>query len=140
MTPEEFRAAGHQLIDWIADYRDRLADFPVMARTKPGDLKARLPTTPPEQAEPFDHVFSIDGKVIRYLFEIAAVKQIHDEKRHASELGSDIGVENADDVLAANLRCRAGLALESSDGIGRRAEMRFHHLESKELSGDDMLN
>ena len=57
MTPEEFRAAGHRLIDWIADYRDRLADFPVMARTKPGDLKARLPTTPPEQAEPFDHVF-----------------------------------------------------------------------------------
>jgi aromatic-L-amino-acid decarboxylase len=57
MTPEEFRAAGHQLIDWIADYRTRVADFPVMARTEPGDVKARLPATPPEQPEAFDHVF-----------------------------------------------------------------------------------
>jgi hypothetical protein len=23
MTPEEFRRAGHELIDWIADYRER---------------------------------------------------------------------------------------------------------------------
>lgn len=57
MTPEEFRAAGHRLIDWIADYRSRLADLPVMAQTEPGDVKARLPATPPEQPETFDHVF-----------------------------------------------------------------------------------
>ena len=25
MTPEEFRRAGHELIDWIADYRERVA-------------------------------------------------------------------------------------------------------------------
>src|SRR5438477_241875 len=40
MTPEEFRAAGHRLIDWIADYRSRVEPYPVMARTEPGAIKA----------------------------------------------------------------------------------------------------
>ncbi len=53
MTPEEFRAAGHQLIDWIADYRVRAATLPVMARTEPGDVKKQLPSEPPRVAEPF---------------------------------------------------------------------------------------
>ena len=41
MTPEEFRRAGHELIDWIADYRERVTrgEFPVMARTAPGALR-----------------------------------------------------------------------------------------------------
>ena len=32
MTPEEFRRAGHELVDWIADYRERVArgEFPVV--------------------------------------------------------------------------------------------------------------
>ena len=29
MNPEEFRKIGHQLIDWIADYRTHVADLPV---------------------------------------------------------------------------------------------------------------
>src|SRR5579862_1310809 len=53
LNPEEFRKAGHQLIDWIADYRERVADLPVMARTAPGDIKAQLPDAPPLAAEPF---------------------------------------------------------------------------------------
>jgi aromatic-L-amino-acid decarboxylase len=57
MTPEEFRAVGHRLIDWIADYRTRAADLPVMARTAPGEVKARLPATPPERPEGFDAIF-----------------------------------------------------------------------------------
>jgi hypothetical protein len=36
MTPEEFRTAGHELVDWIADHRDRFqrGEFPVMARVE----------------------------------------------------------------------------------------------------------
>ena len=48
MTPEQFRAAGHQLIDWIADYRTRVEQRPVMAGTEPGEIKARLPASPPD--------------------------------------------------------------------------------------------
>lgn len=56
MTPEEFRAAGHQLIDWIADYRVRAETLPVMARTQPGDIKQRLPIEPPTAPESFDAI------------------------------------------------------------------------------------
>jgi aromatic-L-amino-acid decarboxylase len=53
MTPEEFRDAGHRLVDWIADYRTRAETLPVMARTEPGDVRNRLPTLPPDAPEPF---------------------------------------------------------------------------------------
>jgi aromatic-L-amino-acid/L-tryptophan decarboxylase len=58
MTPEEFRRAGHELVDWIADYRERVAraEFPVMARTAPGALREALPKSPPQAAEPFDAI------------------------------------------------------------------------------------
>ena len=57
MTPDEFRSYGHRLIDWIADYRTRLAERPVMARTAPGEVKDRLPPSPPERPEDFEGVF-----------------------------------------------------------------------------------
>ncbi|MEZ5421392.1 MAG: pyridoxal-dependent decarboxylase [Vicinamibacterales bacterium] len=58
MTPEEFRKHGHAVVDWIADYRARVAERPVMAQTAPGDIKARLPQSPPDQPEPFDAVLA----------------------------------------------------------------------------------
>jgi aromatic-L-amino-acid decarboxylase len=57
MTPEEFRTIGHRLVDWVADYRAKVAELPVMARTEPGAVKARLPAAPPEGPESFDAVF-----------------------------------------------------------------------------------
>ncbi|HVK16637.1 MAG TPA: pyridoxal-dependent decarboxylase [Fimbriiglobus sp.] len=56
MTPDEFRAAGHKLIDWIADYRATVAERPVTATAEPGDVRDRLPATPPERPEPFEAV------------------------------------------------------------------------------------
>ncbi len=56
MTPEEFRKAGHQLIDWIAEFRAGIAERPVMAQVEPGEIKAALPTTPPETGEAFDQI------------------------------------------------------------------------------------
>lgn len=58
MTPEEFRRHGHAVVDWIADYRARVGERPVMAQTAPGDIKARLPQTPPDQPEPFEAVLA----------------------------------------------------------------------------------
>lgn len=58
MTPEEFRKHGHAIVDWIADYRSRVAEHPVMAQTAPGEVKARLPQTPPDQPEPFERVLA----------------------------------------------------------------------------------
>jgi aromatic-L-amino-acid/L-tryptophan decarboxylase len=57
MNPEEFRKIGHQLIDWIADYRARVADLPVRSRVEPGGVRAQLPSIPPVQPEPFEGIF-----------------------------------------------------------------------------------
>lgn len=64
MTPEEFRRFGHQLIDWIADYRTRVADYPVMSPLAPGAVRAQLPPVPPDQPEPFDAIIADLDRII----------------------------------------------------------------------------
>ncbi len=56
MTPEEFRLRGHTVIDWIADYQERIESLPVLSRAKPGELRAALPEEPPETGEDFEAV------------------------------------------------------------------------------------
>jgi aromatic-L-amino-acid decarboxylase len=58
MNSEEFRKAGHRLIDWLADYRAHVADLNVMARTRPGEIRAQLPASPPESPESFEAILS----------------------------------------------------------------------------------
>src|SRR5512145_799982 len=64
MTPEQFRQFGHQLIDWIADYRARVAELPVMSRAEPGSIRAQLPASPPEQPAPFEAILRDLDRVI----------------------------------------------------------------------------
>ena len=64
MDPEAFRQLGHQLIDWIADYRAKIAEFPVMAQVKPGEVRAQLPDSPPESPESFEGIFQDLEQVI----------------------------------------------------------------------------
>ncbi len=58
MTPEEFRLYGHQIIDWIADYREKLAQERVMSMVKPGAISKQLPSLPPNEREDFQRVLS----------------------------------------------------------------------------------
>src|SRR5450756_391663 len=51
MDTHDFRRLGHELIDWVADYRERIAEYPVMSRVEPGEVAAQLPAEPPRQAE-----------------------------------------------------------------------------------------
>src|SRR5437764_823641 len=51
---EDFRRAGHETVDWIAEYLSNVADMPVLAQTKPGDLLDALPQSAPEKSEPYD--------------------------------------------------------------------------------------
>jgi len=64
MTPEEFRKAGHALIDWIADYRATVESRQVMAQSAPGDIKAMLPPVPPTQGEPFTEIAADIDRVV----------------------------------------------------------------------------
>jgi aromatic-L-amino-acid decarboxylase len=53
MTPDEFRQHGHALVEWIADYYERVEDLPVLAQVAPGDVRQQLPPNPPAAGEPF---------------------------------------------------------------------------------------
>lgn len=64
MTPDEFRAAAHRAVDWMADYLESVEDRPVRAQVQPGEVLANLPELPPEQAEPIDALFADLDRVI----------------------------------------------------------------------------
>ncbi|MDQ2749152.1 MAG: pyridoxal-dependent decarboxylase [Actinomycetota bacterium] len=64
MTPDEFRAYGRQVVDWIADYYERIESFPVLSQVAPGAIRAALPADPPEQGEPFSDVLADLDRII----------------------------------------------------------------------------
>ena len=47
MTPEEFRVAAHELIDWLVDRRVAIEERPVRPPVEPGDIKHALPSAAP---------------------------------------------------------------------------------------------
>lgn len=58
MTPAQFRDYGHQLVDWIAQYWENIEQYPVQSQVEPGQIRASLPSSPPEQGEPFSHILA----------------------------------------------------------------------------------
>ena len=58
MPKEDFRKFGYQMIDWIADYFERLENFPVLSQNEPNQLKNSLPTSAPEKGEDFSEIFA----------------------------------------------------------------------------------
>lgn len=64
MPKEDFRRFGYEIIDWIADYFERLEDLPVLSQNQPGDLKNTLPTAAPEKGEDFGEVLQDVEKLI----------------------------------------------------------------------------
>ncbi len=64
MTPEEFRAVGHRLVDWVADYRTSLGNRPVMAVVEPGSIQAQVPARPPSDPESWDAIFADLDQII----------------------------------------------------------------------------
>lgn len=64
MTPDEFRHYGRAVIDWIADYWQRVESLPVLSQIQPGEIRRRLPVNPPEQGEDFDRVLADLDRII----------------------------------------------------------------------------
>ncbi|MDP9004109.1 MAG: aspartate aminotransferase family protein, partial [Verrucomicrobiota bacterium] len=61
---EEFRERLHKLADWMADYRERIAERPIAPNAKPGAVLAQLDTAPPETGTSFDEIFADIERVI----------------------------------------------------------------------------
>ena len=64
MTPDEFRRHGRAVVDWIADYMERVESFPVVSRVAPGEIRSKLPAAPPSAGEPFDRMLDDVDRLI----------------------------------------------------------------------------
>lgn len=64
MPLDDFRRYGHAVVDWLADYYDRLETLPVLSQIEPGSLRAALPTSAPEQGENFDDILGDVDRLI----------------------------------------------------------------------------
>lgn len=64
MDKEHFKKLGYEFIDWVADYMMEVEKYPVLSQVKPGDIKARIPSEAPSEAEPMDKIFTDFKEVI----------------------------------------------------------------------------
>ncbi len=58
MDNEQFRKHGHELVDWLADYFENIEDYPVKSRVKPGEIKSKLSSSPPNNGENMEDIFA----------------------------------------------------------------------------------
>lgn len=65
MTPAQFRQHGRAVVDFIADYFERIESFPVLSSALPGQIRAALPASAPLQGEPFAEVLrDVDNLIL----------------------------------------------------------------------------
>lgn len=64
MPAADFRAALHNVADWIADYREGIEDLRISPDSQPGEIAARLPAAPPNEAVPFQDIFQEFKEII----------------------------------------------------------------------------
>lgn len=64
MSPEEFKRVGVAILDWIARYQASIESYPVASQLQPGEIRDRLPPTPPERGEPFDEILRDLDRII----------------------------------------------------------------------------
>jgi aromatic-L-amino-acid/L-tryptophan decarboxylase len=54
----DLRDDGSAALEWAARYLERAGELPVLAQVAPGEIRAALPPSPPEDPEPFQAVLS----------------------------------------------------------------------------------
>jgi aromatic-L-amino-acid/L-tryptophan decarboxylase len=93
-----FRDDGAAAVDWVASYLERVGELPVLAQVEPGELRSRLPATPPATAEPF-------AAVLRDLDEVLLPAATHWQSprffAYFANTGSEPGI--LAELLAAGL-------------------------------------
>lgn len=64
MELNDFRNYGHQLVDWMADYFEKIEEYPVKSQVKPKEIINQLPLNIPSSGEDFDTIFADFEKII----------------------------------------------------------------------------
>ncbi len=64
MDWDEFAHWGKEFSDWAAHYHKTLPERSVRAQTKPGEISAQLPTSPPESSEGMEDIWADFQKIV----------------------------------------------------------------------------
>ncbi|HEY4304256.1 MAG TPA: pyridoxal-dependent decarboxylase [Gemmatimonadaceae bacterium] len=51
LPTSELQTHGREVLDWISQYLDEPSRYPVLSQSKPGDIRASLPASPPQDGE-----------------------------------------------------------------------------------------
>lgn len=64
MSPDQFRELGRKLVDYIAEYREKIASLPVLSKVRPGEIAARLPASPPSMGDSFERILEDIDEIV----------------------------------------------------------------------------
>ena len=64
MTAQQFRQYGRAVVDWIADYYEKIETFPVLSQVKPGEVRKTLAPEAPGKGEAFADILRDMDKVM----------------------------------------------------------------------------
>ena len=65
MSMEDFRRHGKEMIDWIADYYEKVDRYPVLSQVKPGEIGDSLANAIPIQGEDFAEILrNFENKIL----------------------------------------------------------------------------
>ena len=53
-STDDFRAAAHAAVDWVADYLEHIDTYPVLSRVQPGDVERQFEAAASEAGKPYD--------------------------------------------------------------------------------------
>jgi aromatic-L-amino-acid decarboxylase len=129
MTPDEFRVAAHELVDWIADRRADIESRPVRPDVEPGDSIAERPAHPPDRPVGADDV-------LRDLEEIVAPGI--NEVQHPMHFGwfpSNASLSSVLGDFASSGLASLGISWESSPALTEVEEVVVDWL--RQLTGLD---
>ena len=104
MPISEFRKHGYTMVDRIADYLERIEEFPVLSQAEPGWLTGSLPDASPDTGEDLGDVFADIDRLI-----LPAVTHWNHPNFHGlfSTSGSSVGIFG--EMLAAAFDMKAML-------------------------------
>ena len=68
MSMDEFRHYGRSVVDWIADYYEKIESFPVLSQVEPGQIRDLLPSEPPINGDSFESILKdVDDIIVQGL-------------------------------------------------------------------------
>ncbi len=65
MDIKEFESEAAKVISWMSSYFENIENFPVKSPVKPGEIKAKITASPPQQPEKLDSIMKdVDSQIL----------------------------------------------------------------------------